>query len=392
MKRFIAFLPVPIFLISGCTFNVQVLTPPPSAAASDTPPATQRVATPVATISSTVVPPVVGFTPTSSDPIFYAAYAVSDSRSAVGQSAFPAGTKQVFAIWTYQNMSEALIVKREWYLNGEPWLFREEPWDFAKYGEEGIIRDISIFEFENDPGLPSGVYQLRVYIDSLLQPIGKFTKDRPEMWLNFEILSGESIPEAASPDFQWDAAVLNGNHLIVRDVNGMPTDLFDGREIAYFFWFPDSQHILFVDRDRTGQQDATNRGIRDDLWIVDISARETNLVFESQAALGIESGFMISPDGRYVATSEGSGGGDACFVDLKLVFFKVGNDFRNVNVVYQEQFSGLPDFPDSTLYPSPGGTWQSDTEFMTPIKLTCSLEQSPVGYVFDVANLTVARE
>jgi hypothetical protein len=101
---------------------------------------------------------------------------------------------------------------------------------------------------------------------------------------------------------------------------------------------------------------------------------------------------MISPDGRYVATSEGSGGGDACFVDLKLVFFKVGNDFRNVNVVYQEQFSGLPDFPDSTLYPSPGGTWQSDTEFMTPIKLTCSLEQSPVGYVFDVANLTVARE
>jgi len=391
LNRFIAFLPVPIFLMSGCTFNVQVLTPPPEAA-SAAPIATQLIASPVATISATVEPPQVGFTPTTSEPIFHAAYAASDSRSAVGQSAFPAATKQVFTIWTYQNMHEGVNIKREWFLNGEPWLLREEPWDFAKYGEDGVIRDISIFEFETPLGLPSGVYELRVYIDNILQPIGRFTKDQPEMRLNFEILPTESIPEAASPDSQWEAAVLSGNQLIVRDVNGTPTELFDGREIPYFAWFPDSKHILFVERDLTGKQEGTTLGARDDLWIVGIPDKETRLVYESNTTLGVVGGLAVSPNGRYAASSEGSGYGDACFVDTQLIFFEFPTNLMSAQPIHQEQFSGIPSAPDSVIYPAEAGVWQSDSQYLVTLEGTC-IENNPLGsFLFDVSDLTAVKK
>jgi hypothetical protein len=390
MKKNIALLVVMLSLISGCSFNVQVFTPPPPVTASATPTATQQVASQVATISATVEPPPVGFTPTTSEPIFYGAYAASDSRSAVGQSAFPAGTKEVFAIWTYQNMHAGVNIKREWYLNGKPWLLREEPWDLAKYGEEGVIRDISIFETELS--LPSGVYQLKVYIDNVRQPIGRLTNDQPETWLNFEILPSESILELASPDSQWEAAVLNGNLLIVRDENGTPTELFDGREIPHVAWFPDSQHILFVERDRTGKQEGTTLGVRDGLWIVEIPDKQTRLVYESDTALGLVGGLVISPDGRYVAGSVGSGYGDACVVDTQLIFFEFPSDLMSARPITQKQFSGIPSVPDSVVYPAEAGVWQSDGEYLVTLLGTC-IEQNPLGpFLFDVPDLTAVKK
>jgi hypothetical protein len=188
-------------------------------------------------------------------------------------------------------MRDGMTVKREWYLDGKLWLVREEPWDFAKYGAFGVVQDVSIYD--ENIGLPSGAYQLKMYIDGLLQPIGASTANGPELWLNFEVLPNGSITEAASPDFKWDAVVLNGNHLIVRDTNGAPTELFTGLEIPHFVWFPDSQHILYVNRDRSGQTSGTNRGIRDQLWVADIVRREIVLLYESDAMLGLTSGFRI---------------------------------------------------------------------------------------------------
>ena len=392
MKKSNAFLLLMIWLLSGCKFNVQVLTPAPSVVVSETPTATEGSASPVATISATLESAPVGFTPTTSEPIFHAAYAVSDSRSAVGQSAFPAGTKQVFTIWTYQNMHEGVNIQREWYLNGEPWLLREEPWDFAKYGEEGVIRDISIYEFETPLGLPSGVYQLRVYIDNIVQPIGRFTKDQPEQWLNFEILPTDPIPEAASPDLQWEAAVLDGNQLILRDVNGTPIELFDGREIPYFAWFPDSKHLLFVERELSGKQEGTTLGARDNLWIVKIPENETRLVYESNTTLGIVGGLLISPAGRYAASSEGSGYGDACFVDTQLIFFDFPSDLMSAQPIRQEQFSGIPSVLESVVYPAESGVWQSDSQYLVTLEGTCTQEDQLGSFLFDVSDLTAAKK
>jgi len=389
MKKTVAFLMVIVWLISGCTFNVQVLTPAP-VVGSATPTATRQIASPVATISATAVPPPVGFTPTTSEPIFYGAYASSDARSVVGQSAFPAGTKEVFAIWTYQNMHAGVMIKREWFLNGKPWLLREGPWDFAKYGEDGVVRDISIYE--DVFSLPPGVYQLKIYIDNVLQPIGRFTGDQPETWLNFEILPTESISESISPDQQWRAVVLGGHILILRDTNGTPTELFDGREIPYFAWFPNSQHILFIDRERS-EPAGTMAAIRDDLWIVDILSQETRLVYESDTALGIGSGFVISPYSNHIASAEGSGGGDACFVDTRLIFFEIADDYRSVKILKQEPFAGLPTLPDSSVYPTAVGQWEDEGQFVVPLSVTCTLNKAlPGSYVFNMTQLSAVKK
>jgi hypothetical protein len=309
----------------------------------------------------------------------------------VGQSAFPAGTKEVFAIWTYQNMHAGVTIKREWYLNGKPWLLREEPWDFAKYGENGVVRDISIFETELS--LPSGVYHLRVYIDNVVQPIGRLTNDQPETWLNFEILPTESITEVASPDSRWRAVVLGGHLLILRDVNGTPTELFDGREIPYFAWFPDSWHLLFVDREHTEQAEGTNLGIRDDLWMVDILSQETRLVYESDTAVGMGSGFVISPTSLYIASTEGSGGGDACFVDTRLIFFEIAPDYRSVKALKQEQFAGISAPPDSSVYPTEVGQWENEEQYVVPLSVTCTLDKGlPGSYVFNMMQLTAVKK
>ena len=116
-------------------------------------------------------------------------------------------------------------------------------------------------------------------------------------------------------------------------------------------------------------------------------------MYESDSALGVVGGLVISPDGRSVATSQGSGEGDACFRDLNLVFFKMGKDFQSATVISQAQFSGLPVVPGSTLYPSTKGIWQSSTEFVSPLKITCFIEESPMGeYVFDIVKLTAAKK
>jgi hypothetical protein len=79
---------------------------------------------------------------------------------------FPAGTQRIYAQVSYESMADGMLFRREWYLNGEPWLTREEAWDFAKYSESGTLTDLSVFD---DAGLPPGTYELRLYLDGVPQ-------------------------------------------------------------------------------------------------------------------------------------------------------------------------------------------------------------------------------
>src|SRR5215212_11388874 len=171
MKKIIGLLLVICFVASGCTFNVEVLTPEApaiesatSVSAQLTPYITQSVFTPIATISATAVQASPTAVPPTTSPFFYNARTSSSPNDADQKSSFPAGTKAVYALWDYQNMRAGLSVKREWYWNGQLWLAREETWDFAKYGANGTVRDISIYD--NTTGLNSGNYELRLYIDN----------------------------------------------------------------------------------------------------------------------------------------------------------------------------------------------------------------------------------
>lgn len=384
MKKFLMFA---LFaaLLSGCSFTFEFMTPPPTW--TPAPPVTPTSAPPTATDLPPTRTPIPGFTPTGSEPVFYGAYMALEQNDVPGQTRFAGGTKQLFAVWNYQNMRPGLTVKREWYLNGQLWLAREEAWNFVKYGERGTDTDISIYDFE--VGLPAGVYQLIMFIDGERQPIGRTTEAGTDMFIEFEIL--EPI-EARSPNRGWNVRADLGR-LILFDTSGGQADIFTGREITAVAWLPDSEHLLLVDRDRSEQMPGVPIGIRDELWIINVSSLETRRLYESDTALGGQAGLLISPDGRTIVAREGSGFGDACFVDVRLLFFEVAADFQSVKAIPQAQFSGLPEIPDGVIYPAGVGSWDSNGRFVVPLSVTCAPDESLEGaYEFDVTNLTVVKK
>ena len=381
MNKTSAFLVVIVFLISGCTFQMQVLRPTPPTPEIPTP--TAPVLAPTSTFIPTIPPFSPSPTPAPTGAQFFNARFTLDPNTSIYQNIFPANTKRIYAVWEYRNMRDGMVVRRDWYHNDKLWISREEPWEYAKYGASGTMRDISVYEL--DAGLPFGVYRFELYIDSQPQPIFGGVS-----WPTFTISPSEFRLQATSPNGSWTALVHDPTLLSVIDPNGNVQEMYSGKEIANLAWFPDSQHILFVDRDRSAEVIGTNRGIRDQLWILDLASGETHLLHESDSALGVVGGLVISPDGRYAVSTEGSGDADACFVSLQLMFFEMGGDFQSATVIRQEQFEGIPNVPDSTVYPVNAGTWQSGSQFAVSLKLTCVTDDSLAGlYLFDLSNRTV---
>ena len=384
MKKILVFLLIVTCFISGCSFNVEVLTPAsPQALATET---VQGVEHPPATISPVTAIPV-GFTPTTSEPVFFAAYVSADQNGMFGLSAFPEGTKQIFAHWNYQNMRQGLTIKREWLLDGQLWLTREEPWDFAKYGASGVMPDISIYDF--DAGLPSGVYQLQLYIDGVQQPIGADTMFGPENWLNFSVLSaGDGFSASSSPDNLWSVTVYGMKQIVLRSSNNSEREVFSGREINYLTWFGDSKHFLFVDRDYSGQQPGSPVGVRDELYIADVVTGQVSLLNTVDGPFQEYGGPQPSLDGKYIAGLIGSGFGDACFVDTRLIFLEVASDFKSAKAIEQKSFIGVPSAADSVVYPVAEGSWWAGNQYLVTLNGTCGMNPSLLGpFVFDVPGL-----
>ncbi len=89
------------------------------------------------------------------------------------QSSFPAWTRQIFAVWDYQNMGVSDVVRRVWLKDGQPWLVREETWDYLHYGPQGVVSDVSIYDFET--GLQPGEYELLLSLNGVQQLSGTFS-------------------------------------------------------------------------------------------------------------------------------------------------------------------------------------------------------------------------
>jgi hypothetical protein len=386
MKKLSRFLLVFIFWISGCTFNVDVLTPAPPAA----PIATPTIDSPVATISPTAE---FSFTPTPTvvAPMITGALFVTDAPVNQDGKIFPAGIKQIFVLYNYSNMSPGMTVRREWYLNGQLWLTREEPWNFTKYGANGATQDVSIYDF--DAGLPTGIYELRIYIDNVIQPIGTSDNGQPATKARFEIRSNsEAQAGSASPDFQWAVEVFGERRIVLEEKSGTPTTIYTAREVPYLSWFNDSKHFLFVDRDRSAQKPGTSIGVRDDLWLVDVPSGAMHLLYKSDTSFNGHAGPVASPDGKYIASLEGSAYADACTIDSRLIFFELAADFNSVKPIKQEEFTGLPVFIGGTLYPVEDGTWQNGDTYRVRLDGTCNSDTTKLGfYTFNPANRVAAQ-
>lgn len=126
-------------------------------------------ATPPAATSGPVAQPTVPTAPpTAIPPSFSPTITFAETADiAAGTRSFHGGVTRIYALWQYFNMSEALLVRRDWYRDGELWITKSERWSVAKYGRDGTMKDVSIYDLQD--GLPSGHYELQLYINDVPQ-------------------------------------------------------------------------------------------------------------------------------------------------------------------------------------------------------------------------------
>jgi hypothetical protein len=294
------------------------------------------------------------------------------------QRVFPCGTREVFARWEYSNMREGLIIRREWFHNGELWLVREEPWDFQKYGDSGEVKDISIYDYDN--GLEPGSYSLDLYIDGVLA----------ETSLSFRVL-GWVVDPLPSPNGKHTAIVKRPGTLIIQDEDGKQRVLLETDEIAGMAWFPDGKHLVYTNVDRSQQFNPPMAiGLRFELWVVNIKNKERYRLSTAEERLWKP---MISPNGRYIAAVVGTGWADACLYDKGLVFLSLDREFHRIAKYEAEDFAGIiTGHPDGTwsIYPE-DGDWVNDTGYWAKLREHCVPAFEDGVYIFNLSTLTATR-
>ncbi len=316
-------------------------------------------------------------------------------NASVAQQVFPSGTNQIFAMWDYANMREGLDFRAEWsYFDpqtGKAALIqvREEKWDYSRYGATGTISDEALSYF--DDGLEPGWYSLSLYIE------GKQSWNSQCPYnIEFVVVETADIKPLESPDGTLLAIVEKPGVLIIQGPSGKHRELIVTDEISSLAWFPDGRHLVYSERDRTGQiMHAGTAGIREALWVIDIQTGEKNLVGTADEVLHTP---HISPSGRYIALLTGTNWFDACFVDLSVVVIEMNGKLDRIGTFDLSDFTGLPKgSEDTSIYPIDledipiPGRWQSSNQLIVGLGWTC-MPSDPDGiYLLDLASLNAER-
>jgi len=102
--------------------------------------------------------------------ITFARGASEDSQPIDPSTKFPPGITTVYACCDYWGMNPELQFTRSWYNNGEEWVSKSKYWDRA---ENGTVCS-RIYWLEGG-GLPTGNWEVKLYIDNELVQSGTFT-------------------------------------------------------------------------------------------------------------------------------------------------------------------------------------------------------------------------
>jgi hypothetical protein len=116
------------------------------------------------------MPPTLAVTPAS---MKFCCLHFATAVSGPAQVEFPAGSEEIVALWDYSNMLPGDRIRRIWFRDDLIWLTREEPWAWDKYGSEGTVTDIAVYDNEGDGLLPAR-YRLQLYVNDELQQEGRF--------------------------------------------------------------------------------------------------------------------------------------------------------------------------------------------------------------------------
>jgi hypothetical protein len=350
---------------------------------------TVQTATPSLTPTATEIP----YTPMAPAPRFSTMRFSPQPDSVDPRRFYVAGIPRICSMWDYANMRAGLTVRRIWYLNGQEWIVRDEPWDFAKYGAAGTIQDICIFD--ENTGLQTGQYDLALLINGAPQDIGEGAsfQDRATFWIFNPDVNGP----VNSPDNSRVASVRAGSRLVVQDQTGVERELVVAQEISSLNWFPDNRSLLYTERDRSKQASPNqDLGIAHKLWVLDTETGERHLI--SAAGENFHSP-QISSDGRYIAVLSGATYIDGCNYSPTLAIIQLDSGLKRQAVFRLSDFSGLPavigstgNAPASNIFPTNPknpGKWEDNQKFVTGLWWSClNQANSPNGlYLLNLANM-----
>jgi|GEM_PF-1537535 len=297
-------------------------------------------------------------------------FAVEPDRK-IARQMFPSGVKQIYAMWEYGNMHSGLTMRREWYRDGELWLEREEMWDMDKYGSNGIVSDISVYDFDN--GLEAGSYLLKLFID------GQEFRSDGYMSQTFVVKSFEVIEPVYSSDGQKIVSVDASGTLRVQSADGSQQTVLKVPGVTSLAWHPDGVHI-FYSMHSSSTIPPTPHGFWHELWVIDTQTGEQWLLAGAEEDLHQP---VVSPTGPYLALISGSGFADACFVDKRLVILQLDSELKREAVFALSEFSGIEwDLADTgmlvSVYPVGDPFWRSNSLLEVELGWTCTTD-SPGG-------------
>jgi hypothetical protein len=348
--------------------------------------------TPTLSPSPATSTPTPTLTTTPEIPRFKSVQFTTQPGSVTPRRFYAAGTQRIYAVWDYENMKTGIVVKRVWKRDGVDWVVREETWDVLKYGSNGTIRDISVFD--DDSGLEAGTYSLTLSIDGVVQA------GEDEIFKGvsggFWVLPTDANGTFPSPDKSYTAFIRFAGLLMIEKPDGNISEMASAEEIGGIAWFPDNHHLLYVERDRSNQvAPEGDLGIRHALWLLELQTGQSSLISPIS-----ENKYspVISPDGKYIALLTGSTYLEGCQASPTLVFLELDNQLRRVADYTIDDFTGFTqtDKPGSIVYPaepiSPGN-WHDSHTFLIPLKWSClPKDESPDGiYLLDMDDKTAIR-
>jgi hypothetical protein len=186
--------------------------------------------------------------------------------------------------------------------------------------------------------------------------------------------------------------------LIIQDLKSdEERTLLTMQEISSLDWYPDGKYLLFSVRDRLGKQ-ARSESARyvDELWVVDLETDEP-YPFQDQFGQATGKGLhhpYVSPDGFYVATMDGNGWMDACFVASKLWVKEIGFSGGRLHEVfshYQYSFTFDPAPEKGEMYLKQIIGWDSPTLLRVELGWNCSDENLDGIYLLDMSTMTASE-
>ncbi|MAT98029.1 MAG: hypothetical protein CL608_12860 [Anaerolineaceae bacterium] len=371
--------------------NITVEPTPTLAEATTEPGEATAVPTQSATAESTAEPVPATATPTQapvSNPQF-SNLALLPNRASLSagwpQPYTPIATDELYAVWNYSGMTAADQLERLWYYNGDLWLERSEAWDMNKYGANGRVEDIYVYDYE--PNLPPGHYRVVLKVNGVELASAEHT------------IPANTVGPKVEPNSGFTAAVQNNKTLVLRRVDGTTASWNSFGDIVDFAWLPGGQGIVYTEQIVVNAELPGTLGLRHNLWLQNVVTGQKHQLGSTDEDLHTP---IVSPDGRYLALYSGTLYGDACGVDADLHIMELTADLQRANLIDLADFSGFPvvagAIPQPNLWgPGDGpaepipGKWVDGQTLEARVIWICAETKAHGTYQLDINDRTVEK-